>query len=189
MDNLGHSINYHMTEGSGKSIHQDHRSELLAAIPISENCHVHFWRAIEEFSFDWSAYGEWAAACGRSTWVDSYGDTAVSALLKSWRHGKDNELRIPSMLKKLVEAGADISMRDRHGDTALCIASVRGLRPAVTFLLNLGASIDTCNYEGESIMSKANAELHRAERKGDDKLYAMILSCIIILSDHEKKVT
>jgi hypothetical protein len=81
----------------------------------------------------------------------------------------------------LVEIGAQIYSRDRSGDTALAVASTRGFRLVVTVLLDLGASVYSCNYREATLLQQARRSMSEAGKSGNDKLYASILSCIVLL--------
>lgn len=105
--------------------------------------------------------------------------------MKGWGAKKD-ETQLPEIVEKLVQSGSAVNMRDRAGNTALAIVTRKGLRPAVTTLLNLGACVHATNYLGVSILRGARRELRQARRDESDdadKLYTMILSCITLLID------
>jgi len=78
--------------------------------------------------------------------------------------------------------GAQIHMRDRNGDTALAIAAVRGFRPAATTLLAAGANVHSRDFSGLGILGQTFKVLNRA-KKEDEKLYAKVLSCFVLLTD------
>lgn len=141
-----------------------------------------FIGAMSELSSDPTKWLLSTVATDKYSWIDSNGDTALIALIKSWNADKD-ETQLPDIIQKLVQSGSAVDMRDRAGNTALAIATRRGLRPAVTALLNLGACIHSRNYLGVSILRGARRELRQTRRDEEDKLYAMILSCITLLVD------
>jgi len=87
----------------------------------------------------------------------------------------------------LFKLGAEVDMRDRNGDMALAMAARRGLRPAVATLLRLGANPNTRCYRGNSILSRTSKYLMRAKKEDSGRQYAMILSCISLLSDFDAK--
>lgn len=94
------------------------------------------------------------AASLNHSWIDYNGDTALIALMKTWNSEMD-ETQLPDIIGKMVHSGSIVHMRDRMGDTALAIAARRGLRPAVTALLDLGACVNCKNYLGVSILRGA----------------------------------
>lgn len=138
------------------------------------------------FAFVVTSWIEWLSITNRHTFVDTKGDTALIALIKAWDYQRD-ETELPTIIEKMVQSGTVVHMRDRAGHTAIAIAAKRGLRPAVTALIRLGACVNCRNYVGVSIFQGARRELRRAIREMDDKLYAMILSCILTL-DHNGAV-
>lgn len=125
---------------------------------------------------------EWLAVTDCIAWVDVNGDTVLFALLKYWSYEHD-ELQLKDMIMEMVRLGAQIDMRDRQGDTALAIAARRGLRPALLTLIDSGASIHSRNCRGTGSLRQTRKSLRREEESGDDKLYAMVLSCLTCLLD------
>ena len=187
VDSRGNSLTHHLshlvTLPEGPT-----RLEIVAALTSnlisSRSSQSEFCETItQKYSENWPGWVLWVSECHQSTWVDALGDSPILALLKCWEHSEDDEREIPTLVKKLVSLGADIHMRDRKGDTALSVAVTRGLRPAVSTLMKLGASQYSRRYDGKTVMDNGVAELCRAKRDGNDKLYAMILSCITYLSD------
>jgi ankyrin repeat protein len=115
--------------------------------------------------------------------IDLNGDSALTSTIKEWSETED-ERRLASVIADLVTAGAEVNMRDRNGDTALAIAVRRGLRPAVNVLLKLGANPNSRTYRGTGILSQATRHLLQAVKEKNNKQYAMILSCMAVLTDH-----
>ncbi|KAH7407197.1 hypothetical protein BKA64DRAFT_640133 [Cadophora sp. MPI-SDFR-AT-0126] len=188
-DSRGNSLTYHLRrlnifpEG-----HKNSRrlKKFISTVPISQNARENFSERIKQkYPNDWSGWIKWVSQCKRSTWVDGLGDTPILALVKCWDYSKDDERELSPLIRDLVSLEADIHMRDRQGDTALSVAVKRGLRPAVMTLMTLGASQYSRRYDGKTIMDTAVAELSRVQRDGNDKAYAMIMSCIQYLSDRE----
>ncbi|KAE8450856.1 hypothetical protein EG329_005769 [Mollisiaceae sp. DMI_Dod_QoI] len=142
-----------------------------------------FIGAISELTFNTKKWLASTASTDKCSWVDSSGDTALIAIMKSWIMEND-ETELPGIIKTLVQSGSAVDMRDRAGNTALAIATKRGLRPAVTALLDLGANLHCTNYMGVSILRDARRQLRQARRDDDDKLYAMILSCVALMIDN-----
>lgn len=174
MDNLGRDIDQLLGSGKGEITNQDYFSEVSGT-----TFRVNLSRF---FNFDITSWIRWLSSSNKHTWVDSDGDTALIALMKVWPYEKD-ETELPDTIGKMFRLRTDIHMRDRKGDTALAIAARRGLRPAVTALTNLGACTNSRNYLGTSIFEEARRKLRQAIRNSDEKLYAMILSCILVLDD------
>lgn len=120
-------------------------------------------------------------------WVDINGDTPLTALVKYYPEIGGEEVMFRVMIRCLLSDGCDINARDRQGYTALAIATRRGLRPIVSYLLNHGASVNTRSYHGTSTMSHAAQCLHRAQKHRNEKLYGMIISCISLITDKGAK--
>lgn len=118
--------------------------------------------------------------------LDVNGDSALICIVKEWRL-KEDERQLATMVRRLVNAGVDVHMRDHNGDTSLAIAARRGLRPAVMALLGIGANPNTRNYQGRGILSRAAEYLRRATQDGNTARYASILSCMALLTDHGAK--
>jgi ankyrin repeat protein len=120
-------------------------------------------------------------------WVDINGDTPLTAVVKYWPENED-ERPLLNMVRYLVDRGCDIHARDRQGCTALAIAAKRGLRPAVSSLLVLRASVNTRSYRGTSTLYYATTSLQHAKDSGNNRLYAMIISCISLITDWGAKM-
>lgn len=120
-------------------------------------------------------------------WVDINGDTPLTALVKYYPEIGGEEIMFRIMIRCLVSDGCDVNARDRHGYTALAIATRLGLRPIVSYLLSHGASVNTRSYRGTSTMSHAAERLHRARKSGNEKLYGTIISCIGLITDKGAK--
>ena len=117
---------------------------------------------------------------GDVTSLSDDGDAMLSYILK---HGPstDGGRFLANCTRKLTAAGARIHMRDRNGDTPMCIATRRGLRPVVTLLLRRGAHVHARNYECVGILVQAETAMIEAKSVGDEVLYSGILSCIVTL--------
>jgi ankyrin repeat protein len=115
--------------------------------------------------------------------VDVNGDSALIYIVKAWREEHD-ECQLAHIIEGLVTSGAEISMRDRWGDTALAVAARRGLRPAAKALLACGANPNTRNYRGRGILSQTTEYLRRAKFEEEGSRYARILSCVTLLTDY-----
>jgi hypothetical protein len=137
-------------------------SEFLSKFSVSGNSTIKFAAVLSEMNCDWTAWMGWVSIESRWAWIDSNGETALIALLKHWDHDQD-ELLSPNIIKKMVGLGSQIEMRDRNGDTALAVATKRGLCLAVKSLIELQASIHTIN--GIGILRSARKEMRLAKKK------------------------
>lgn len=184
LDVKGRSARMQMSRRFGRAQLKARVSEFLSTFPMSRNSTIKFAVVLSETKGDWTAWMEWISIEGRSTWIDSNGETALIALLKYWDHGQD-DLLSPNIIKKMVSLGSQIEMQDRNGDTALAVATKRGLCLAVKSLIELQASIHTTNHRGDGILRSARIEMRLAKKNGQDELYAMILNCINCVIDLE----
>lgn len=117
----------------------------------------------------------------RLTWIDAFGDTPLTALLKSPLAATIPADSLRKYVKCMLKFGAEIHIRDRNGDTALAIAARLGIHSVVTLLLEEGANVHSRDYLGVGILSQTERSMHLAA--GDEKLWAMIWSCRITLID------
>lgn len=112
-------------------------------------------------------------------WVDINGDTLLLACLKS-THNANVLTREVSLL---IHLGVAVNAQDRRGNTALGIASVRGLRVIVEKLLDAGANPNARNYHGASVLTRATKRMILASKEDDIDRYANILTCQSLLID------
>jgi ankyrin repeat protein len=182
MDNLGYTISYYFSTRSVNMSAQGRGAKLLSKYRTWHNLDINFLVKLGETVGNWQIWKDWVATAWRSTWVDLNGDTALLALIKSWSF-EDDESLLVDLVDYLVKIGAQIHSRDRSGNTALAIASIRGFRLVVTILLGLNASAHSCNYCGATILMQGRGILFQAQRRGDDRFYASVLSCIVLLID------
>ncbi|PMD52876.1 uncharacterized protein K444DRAFT_487666, partial [Hyaloscypha bicolor E] len=82
---------------------------------------------------------------------------------------------------------ANIGMRDERGYTVLALAARHGFRDIVLQLLHRGANPNTRSYQGTGVLAHTVVHLSRAQKTQDDRLYARILSCLVVLTDHGAK--
>jgi hypothetical protein len=82
---------------------------------------------------------------------------------------------------------ANIGMRDERGYTVLALAARHGVRDIVLQLLHRGANPNTRSYQGTGVLAHTVVHLSRAQKTQDDRLYARILSCLVVLTDHGAK--
>lgn len=111
----------------------------------------------------WSRY-----ATPLSTAVEYRQEKIVKLLLDS--HADPNAghplvgvTRAPSILRMILDAGADIDVHDTDGDTALSIAALSGHLPSLKLLLDRGASVDNVNFGYSSSTPLALASLNGYE--------------------------
>jgi hypothetical protein len=134
-----------------------------------------------DFAEVWK-WQEGITSAGLTNWVDLVGDTPLTAILKYWSCDRDG-FELNGIIKELIVKGAQIHMRDRGGDTALAIATIRGFRPVAVTLLAAGANVHSRDFTGAGILLKARKAARKARFEGKEEQYAMILSCLVLLVD------
>jgi ankyrin repeat protein len=182
VDNFGFSIRSYVLKKTSEDIPRTLIDAVLSARQTIQHNIIDFRHLLKEASDDWETYIKEVLDHGHISRFDKNGDTALIALLKWWKYDLD-ELLLEDAIRRMVARGAEVHMRNRVGDTALAIATRRGLRPAVTTLVDLGASIHARNYQKIGILRQAQNCLAQAKHVEADKLYGMILSCIVFLVD------
>lgn len=136
--------------------------------------------------------------------IDSKGDTPLTAFLKySWESSSslfrsrsvDTTSRSrwsynEEIVKRMVEGGAEIQMRDRIGCTPIMIAAEHGHRPITAMLLGVGGNVNGREYErhGQSILQWIRLHSSLAGISKDERLYAEHLTCYNLLVDAGAKV-
>ncbi|KUJ13487.1 uncharacterized protein LY89DRAFT_737466 [Mollisia scopiformis] len=163
IDNLGRTLGHMLG---------DRINQASTKLILSTRQETDFITHLKSSPFRKRTWLGWLEATDRVTWVDTNGDTALIALLKTWTGNFDADPRpswsykdaasLSFIVKEVVKSGAVVHMRDRAGDTALAIAARRGLRSAVTALLDGGACVNSQNYIGVSIIEGACREIRRA---------------------------
>lgn len=118
---------------------------------------------------------------GLVNWVDINGNSPLLALLKYWPG--DDSLALQEIAQKLVQAGAERHMRDREGNNALAIETIRGRRPFIFHFIAFDKMANTRNFAGEGILVQASRARRNAKANGDDALYARILSCSKLIAE------
>ncbi|CZR52604.1 uncharacterized protein PAC_02481 [Phialocephala subalpina] len=182
VDNLGATISNHLYASRSADLRLTAIAESLTPKGSSTTLVTTFIGSFLKCQHDFARWIKWIAETDTYSWIDSAGDTPLHALTKTIRIDEDASV-IGDMIAKLSDAGTSIHMRDRNGETALTVAARRGLRPAVTILVQMGASVHCRDYLGVSILLRARRHLRYAKLQGNDKAYAMILSCMTWLID------
>jgi hypothetical protein len=147
---------------------------------------ISFREGLEKPDWTPSKWIEWLKEANLVTWIDTHGDTPLTALLKN-RRSEDKQAALSKMIPKLVRLGVDVNMRDRKGHTAIAIATIRGSLYCVQALLSSGANVHTVNYHGRSIISIASWRMKMAKHEGKTQCYARILGCANLLRDRQLK--
>jgi hypothetical protein len=111
-------------------------------------------------------------------------DTRLISTLKAWKESPRSLFAFEEPIQY-----SEIHMRDQRGYTALAIAVRYGNRAAASFLLKHGANPNTRSYQKTSVYAHAAAYLARAQKEQNHSLYAGILSCMVLLTDHGAKVS
>ncbi len=124
-----------------------------------------------------------------SEYQDMYreGETRLLTILNNWSHEPRPKADLISIIGNSTDRNAQIHTRDRKGHTPLAIAAARGLHEAVSILVDARANPNTRSYNKTSVMEHATIHLARAQKQGNDELYAQILSCMALLSDRGAK--
>jgi len=104
---------------------------------------------------------------------DQAGRTPLLAHLHE-SHPEDDESAIRSIVKLLVDNGANIHLRDRDGHTAIYHAVVKGFSGCVSFLLQNGARANSRVKNGRSLRAIAQEALQLQlvadDQAGSDRL-------------------
>jgi ankyrin repeat protein len=80
--------------------------------------------------------------------------------------------------------GVDLNIRDKQGRTVLCVAAMHGHHACVAKLLSLGAFPNSRNYQGESIIQQASAQMRASLTDSQSRDYGGIVLSIHLLLDH-----
>lgn len=89
---------------------------------------------------------------------DNFGNTPLMAFAAELPEDDDYKTG-PSILKLLLEKGADVNARNRSGETALHIAVRCGRKLAVKTLIEGGANVHVRDAAGRGILSVADAKM------------------------------
>jgi hypothetical protein len=110
-------------------------------------------------------------------WIDPNGDTMLIAQLKYQKGRNLNQLI------RLMHSGANISIKDRKGSTALAIAVCVGWLSATIELLHARANVHSRDYAGVGILLQAAEKMRQAKQERDYTMETEILSCANRLID------
>ena len=98
------------------------------------------------------------AAIGKMQEGSAPGGSKLPHILSAdLNNGREQRVEQAEIVKLLLEADADVNIRDVGGSTALMEAAARGFREVVTLLLRRGADVDTINHEGLTATDLAQA--------------------------------
>ncbi len=112
---------------------------------------------------------------------DQYGNTALTMAASVYvkdrtreygakRNEEASEEDRISIIKNLVEHGADINIRNKYGRTALSIASTRNSIYAVQILIDLGADVNIKDNDGDTALMMAMKYNQSTQKEGIVKL-------------------
>jgi len=114
--------------------------------------------------------------------IDLRGDTILISTLKNWSASPKSSRQLEKIIRQ-----DQVHMRDCRGYTALAIAVRYGLRDAASLLLKHGANPNTRSYEKTSVVEHAAQCMAQAQMQENERLYAKILSCMVLLADYGGK--
>ncbi|RYO79242.1 hypothetical protein DL764_010040 [Monosporascus ibericus] len=111
---------------------------------------------------------------------DKTGQTPLMAFVKHIPDGTKEDKELRQIIKRLVQAGAKMEARNRHGETALYMAARLGKKVALDQLIELGASVCVRSASGLNAL-EANKQALKAATN-DTHLYARLHGCCGILA-------
>jgi ankyrin repeat protein len=187
VDNQGNSLGQQVAAALQHDYSPSQISELLSQYRTPDRLTINYHQEFSRMHSKWTVCVNWMVNLRLSTWFDVNGDTPLIAMLKAWNDA-DDELSLLGILNDFIEQGCNIHMRDRNGDTALAIATRRGLRPAVTALLGLGANAYARSYRGKGIIAQAKEQMRFAKKESNDSYYSKVLSCTTLITDSGAKL-
>jgi hypothetical protein len=164
LDNHGFNVGDEILHSAEKYAHEQkldtfqamaQLKEVVARFRVHWRLKINFREALAKSDWTPSKWVEWLQEAHLITWIDTHGDTPLTALLKN-RRSEDQQAALSEMIPSLVKLGVDVNMRDRKGHTAITIAAIRGSLSCVQALLDSGASVNTINYHGRNIISIAS---------------------------------
>ena len=109
---------------------------------------------------------------------DNHGNTPLMAFIGSDLSPTPDRKLTANVLQLLIDSGANVSRRNRRGETALHLAMRFGCISAVEVLLKNHANVHARARHGDGIVAVAAKASHRAKRDG--ALYHQIITCMAI---------
>jgi ankyrin repeat protein len=106
---------------------------------------------------------------------DNNGNTPLMAFVSNIRSSESDESFI-RILNLLLEAGSELTRRNRRGETALHLAIKLGRRAAMGVLLASGANVHVRTNTGLGIIELG--QKHCRENKEDENLFGQIMVCM-----------
>jgi hypothetical protein len=122
----------------------------------------------------------WLTAEGDINWIDHSGDTIPITLIK---FQKENILQSLRNLISRVAYDADLSIKNKKGNTVLAVAVYSGDLTTTLLLLEAGANVHSRNYSGLGILLQAAEEMRQAKQGENRVLEYNILGCANKLTD------
>lgn len=117
--------------------------------------------------------------------LNSYDQAGRTPLLAHLHESQpaDDESAILSIVKLLVQNGANVHSRDRNGHTAIYHAIVKGFSGCVSFLLQNGACANSRVKDGRSLRKIAQEALQLQLGADDQAGSERLKKCLAILQD------
>lgn len=108
---------------------------------------------------------------------DKAGNTVLMSFVIFMQDGEDDQILL-ELLHHLINSGANLDWRNRHGETALHIAVRLGRKVATRVLLECRANVHARTPEGKGVL--AIGEKNYFEARYDQPLYASIHACMAL---------
>jgi ankyrin repeat protein len=115
---------------------------------------------------------------------DKQGNTVLMSFLTHLHDGEDDKT-LAKLLRHIIQGGADIHLRNRHGESALHVAVRLGRKVATRILLENGANVHARTLEGKGVLEIG--ELHYFKAREDQALYASIHACMALTIQYGAK--
>ncbi|KAI6248215.1 hypothetical protein HI914_03087 [Erysiphe necator] len=106
---------------------------------------------------------------------DRAGNTVLMAFVQHLKDGEDDKT-LAKLFRYLIERGANIHWRNRHGETALHIAVKLGRKVATRILLETGSNVHARNSDELGVLGVGEKYYFKA--RNDPTLYASIMACM-----------
>jgi hypothetical protein len=108
---------------------------------------------------------------------DCHSNTVLMAFVIHLCDGEDDKV-LAKLLHFLIQRGANVHQRNRHGETALHIAVRLGRKIATRVLLENGSNVHARTIEGKGVL--AVGEAHYLRARDNQQLYASIMACMAL---------